>query len=379
MQGIASGPKVRLPKVRLTDAPWVGRCPLVYGVFAEVPDASTIVRKNSESTSPRAPEPGAQAVSRPDISFIVAAHDVAPYVEAAVRSALQQRGVEVEVIVVDDASSDSTADIVAAIAASDPRVRLIRRTTSGGPSIARTEAIARASGGWLAILDGDDLIAPERSRHLIDLAGATGADLVGDNFERFSLERAGVGGTMIPRGQAPYAFFVDVASFIGGNTVLRTRHLNFRAIKPVFRAEFLAAKSIGYISDLPIGEDYHICLACLTSGGRFVVTSESFYKYRVRQGSQSERLREEHINLLLKAHAQAGVERTWQDDDKVAATGRDYLRALERARTFARIVDQLKNHQVGSALRAAMLTPDAWQLILRFGVEAITKRLRRLA
>src|SRR5262245_2837185 len=122
----------------------------------------------------------------PDVSFIVAAYNVAPYIEAAVASALVQTGVSVEVIVVDDASSDETASKAAAMAMNDPRVRLIRRETRGGPSAARNAAMDAAAGSWLAILDADDLITPERTTRLLELATATAADIVADNFERMT-------------------------------------------------------------------------------------------------------------------------------------------------------------------------------------------------
>src|SRR5262245_2954999 len=104
----------------------------------------------------------------PQVSFIVAAFNVAPYVAAAIDSALWQTDVEVEVVVVDDASTDGTADIVAEIAKRDARVTLVRRTTTGGPSLARNAAMEMARGAWLAILDADDLIPPQRTRRLLD-------------------------------------------------------------------------------------------------------------------------------------------------------------------------------------------------------------------
>jgi len=315
----------------------------------------------------------------PDVSVIVAAQNVAPYIAAALRSALDQRDVNVEVIVVDDASRDNTAEIIAAMAESDPRIMLIRRARAGGPSIARQAAIAVASAPWLAILDGDDLMVPDRCRALLDLAEATSADVVADNFQRFRAEGDDSGATMIPRAGAPYTFLVDAASFISGNIIYGRPNLDFRAVKPLFRTAFMAAHAIRYRNDLPIGEDYHICLACLQAGGRFVVTSESFYKYRVRDGSQSFRLRAEHIDQLLKAHEDCGIEQSSLRSKQLISISHVYVRALERARSFTQFVDQLKSHQVGKAMSSMLLTPDAWPLVIRFGFEAMAKRVRRLA
>jgi glycosyltransferase involved in cell wall biosynthesis len=75
-------------------------------------------------------------------------------------SVLQQRDVDLEVIVVDDASTDGTAEMVFQLG--DPRVRLVRHASQQGESATRNRGIAEASGGWIAFLDDDDMWAPEK-------------------------------------------------------------------------------------------------------------------------------------------------------------------------------------------------------------------------
>lgn len=71
--------------------------------------------------------------SSPDISFVIAAFNAADTIEAAIQSALDQQGVTLEVIVVDDRSADDTIPYVEAIAAIDPRVRLLALEENRGP------------------------------------------------------------------------------------------------------------------------------------------------------------------------------------------------------------------------------------------------------
>ena len=75
-------------------------------------------------------------------------------------SALRQRGVDVEVIVVDDASTDDTAHVVSRLG--DRRVRLLRQASNGGVSATRNRGIEEAGGEWISFLDDDDLWAPEK-------------------------------------------------------------------------------------------------------------------------------------------------------------------------------------------------------------------------
>jgi succinoglycan biosynthesis protein ExoO len=310
----------------------------------------------------------------PEVSFIVAAFNVAPYVAAALASALQQTDADIEVIVVDDASSDGTGDIVEEIARRDGRVRLVRRAENSGPSVARNAAIDLARGSWLAILDADDLIPPQRTRRLLDLATATAADVVADNFRRFSADGS-VRSTMIEEGAEPYTFTVDVASFIRGNTMFdRSARLGY--IKPMFRAAFVRSHGIRHRESVLIGEDYHFCLSCLLAGARFVVTSESFYQYRVREGSLSWRLKRSDIDELLRAHEDSQREERFPSTVEVAEAVRAYVSALERTRALTMAIDAAKGGRWPRALAAAARRPDMLPLLARFGGQALGKRLK---
>jgi glycosyltransferase involved in cell wall biosynthesis len=90
------------------------------------------------------------------VSVIVAAYNAAEYLEATCRSALSQTYAPLEVIVVDDGSTDGTAAIVERLASADPRVKLIRQRNLG-VAAARNAAIAAARGEFIAPLDADDL------------------------------------------------------------------------------------------------------------------------------------------------------------------------------------------------------------------------------
>ena len=102
--------------------------------------------------------------SRPDVSFLVASYNSAAYLAAATASALAQRDVAIEVVIVDDGSSDGSRELAAALAARDGRVLCLGTPVNRGPAGARNLALAAARGRWLAVLDSDDLIDPDRSR-----------------------------------------------------------------------------------------------------------------------------------------------------------------------------------------------------------------------
>jgi glycosyltransferase involved in cell wall biosynthesis len=90
----------------------------------------------------------------PLVSVVIPAYNAARTIEQTVQSALDQESVELEVIVVDDGSSDDTVTLVSAIP--DERVHLVPQA-NGGAASARNTGIAHAKGDWVAFLDSDDL------------------------------------------------------------------------------------------------------------------------------------------------------------------------------------------------------------------------------
>ena len=118
----------------------------------------------SGDRAPARPPPPCDAPT-PEVSVIVATRNRAHFLQQAVASALAQE-VGLEVVVVDDASDDP--DAVAALAFTDPRVRVHRRLEQGGAGRARNDALAIARGPWLAFLDDDDLMAPGRLASHLD-------------------------------------------------------------------------------------------------------------------------------------------------------------------------------------------------------------------
>ncbi len=105
----------------------------------------------------RTPSPSPVPAS---VSVVIPCYNYATFLPEALRSALGQEGVDVEVIVVDDASSDDSAEVAEKFAAEDSRVRVIRLEQNGGQVAAVNLALSMASGEFIVRLDADDLLTP---------------------------------------------------------------------------------------------------------------------------------------------------------------------------------------------------------------------------
>lgn len=116
-------------------------------------------------------------MEQPKISVIIPAYNAETYLEPCVRSALQQTYQNLEILLIDDGSTDSTWEICRRLAAADSRIKPIHKQ-NGGVSSARNAGIEAASGAMLLFVDGDDELKENGLEALIEAQQRTGADIV---------------------------------------------------------------------------------------------------------------------------------------------------------------------------------------------------------
>jgi succinoglycan biosynthesis protein ExoU len=220
------------------------------------------------------------------VCVIIPAFNAEATIARAVASALAQAEA-CEVIVVDDGSTDRTAQLAQACDDGTGRLRILSRSRSAGPASARNLAIAQGQAPWIGLLDADDYMLPGRLAGL--LAEAHDADLVADDLLRASeAELSGpfrplVGDVSEPR---PLTF----AAFVRGNISRPDRprgELGF--LKPLIRRAFLEDHGLRYDERLRLGEDFILYARALKAGARFKLTPAAGYVAVERTDSLSVR------------------------------------------------------------------------------------------
>jgi glycosyltransferase involved in cell wall biosynthesis len=106
-----------------------------------------------------------------NVSVVIPTHDRSSWLRLTLRSVLRQRNVDLEVFVVDDGSTDATADVVARMR--EPRVRFVHHDHPRGVSASRNHGAELARGEWVAFIDDDDLWAPDKLARQLSAARAT--------------------------------------------------------------------------------------------------------------------------------------------------------------------------------------------------------------
>ena len=228
----------------------------------------------------------------PRVSILMPVRDRVRFVEAAVRSVLTQSFADLELLVMDDGSSDGSADLADRLAAGDPRLRVLRRTTRGvAPSLA--ELYELASGEMVGVVDSDDLLvksAIEKCVRVLDADPAVGVvytqHVMIDEHDR----SMGIG-------------YRSTIPFDKHRLLVEFMTLAFRLVrKDAYRA------SGGIDPMLPAAPDYDLCLK-LSEVTTFRRIDESLYLYRVHPDMISKSRRAEQLLASRVAVERAIVRR----------------------------------------------------------------------
>jgi glycosyltransferase involved in cell wall biosynthesis len=119
----------------------------------------------------------------PLVSVVVPAYDVADYLGDCLESILTQQDVHLEVVVVDDGSTDDTGDIADRVAAKDSRVRVVHQANAG-LGAARNEGVRHCRGAYLAFADSDDLVVDGAYAAMVGSLERSGSDIAVGAVER---------------------------------------------------------------------------------------------------------------------------------------------------------------------------------------------------
>lgn len=126
---------------------------------------------------------------KPQVSVVMPCFNAAPYVEQAVRSALDQTFSDSELIVIDDGSTDGSEAIVQRLQAQYRDRLVLLRTAHAGPYPARNAGLARARGDWVTFLDADDWWEPDFLATMLAAVREAGADVAYCGWKNVGGER----------------------------------------------------------------------------------------------------------------------------------------------------------------------------------------------
>jgi teichuronic acid biosynthesis glycosyltransferase TuaG len=209
-------------------------------------------------------------MSSPAVSIIVPCYNSGRFIRATLEAVRAQTFTDWECIVIDDASSDDSAAIVAAMAEEDPRIVPLRLPENLGAAGARNAGLERVRGDYIAFLDSDDYWVPEKLARQVAYARETGAAMVHSSY-RFVDES----GQFLPGG-VKASDRVDLRSYMRNTEIGMSTSLIDRG-------------KIGAIhfKNIRLCQDTDLWLTLLDRGFVSRGMEEVFVHYRIREGQIS--------------------------------------------------------------------------------------------
>ena len=257
------------------------------------------------------------------ITIIIPVYNTSRYLAECIKSVTGQTYTNLQIIIVDDGSTDNSGEIADSFAASDPRILVIHRE-NGGPSAARNSALERVEGRYICCIDSDDAMEEQSIEALHSACVRTGAEMAIAGYRRFT---------------DPYVpqKYDDVK-----NEVLDAREATRRMTCDLGFTHSSCGKL--FLADLwegirfpegKIYEDYQTTFKLIARAGQIVFCNAPFYCYRIRSGSiMRTRVQEINIELLdISSNVTEELTSLYPDMEEIIL--------YQKARTYLRLMKNI--------------------------------------
>ena len=219
------------------------------------------------------------------VSIVMPAYNCEKYIGETIESILAQSYPHWELLVVDDASSDGTVDVVSEYSNRDPRIRCRRLEVNSGAAVARNTAIELAEGEFIAFCDSDDLWMPQKLKYQLRYMQENGADFTCTSYEWIDETSARLGRIVNARERVDYnRLLLDCP--VGNSSVMYNVGKLGKFFVPNIRkrnddALWLAMlKSVPYICGIPEVLMLYRLRSGSLSSNKFDVVKYHWYLYR---------------------------------------------------------------------------------------------------
>lgn len=251
------------------------------------------------------------------ISVIIPLYNAKEYIRSCVSSILNQTMNDVEILLVDDCSTDGSKEYCMSLFEKESRVRIISQPHNMGPGEARNRGIREATGKYIAFVDSDDQLKADAFSNMLKAAEETDADVLH------------VAGILIPvaddlpedlnelddEGIIPISF--DMTGRSSERMVLspdlderfakwKMHSYHWSVWNKLYRTDFIRENELLF-SKLRLAEDMTFCLQCLFLAKTYTIIPGAWYFWRVVEGSTS-RTKDQSalIKKALRAELEAG-------------------------------------------------------------------------
>lgn len=212
------------------------------------------------------------------VTVVIPVYNAEDYLNPAMDSVICQTLTDIEIICVDDGSTDSSLDIIREYQANDSRIRIVTETNAG-PALARNNGIRRARGEYIAFLDADDFYEPSLLEELYNEAKRADLDVVITDYDIYNSHKAAFERAVPEKHENIYqpgrvTSKSEYPDYIFTST-------NGAAWNKLFRTEFVKEKELSFLTDVKMYEDVYFTVTALSLAERVGKVHKTLLHHRV--------------------------------------------------------------------------------------------------
>ncbi len=211
-------------------------------------------------------------MDQPLVSVVIPAYNCSKTIQRCLDSVLSQNHSALQVVVVDDGSTDDTLERLQAYAARDSRLTVVHQENQG-VSAARNRALEQCRGKYVQFVDSDDSLAPEAVRHMVQRAEQDDSDLVIGAFTMY------IGNISEVKDLGKREDVLSLEDFL--SLLCKYPNSFYYGVlwNKLFRRELIAGQRVRFNSQLEWGEDFDFITRYLVGARRVSYTRRPVYNY----------------------------------------------------------------------------------------------------
>lgn len=226
---------------------------------------------------------------QPKVSIIIPVYNIESYICNCIESLIRQSYTQLEIICIDDGSTDGTADAINELAKKDSRIVYVHQE-NGGVSAARNKGLDTATGDYVFFLDGDDYLHFRAIEVLVDGVLKTGAQMVCSDYK--------IANSLNEKDEAFSDYDFNQTDFAALFTKGKT--LGKGCFGKLIQADY--AKRVRFLEGIAMGEDGCYMIMLLNENISTFVTEKELYYYYIREGSATKSALSEKKLTIVNAY-----------------------------------------------------------------------------
>lgn len=238
--------------------------------------------------------------NKPKISIIIPVYNVEKYLEQCLKSVINQTFKDIEIICINDGSTDNSLEILEAFQKQDERIKIINKQNEG-QGIARNEGLKIAKGEYISFIDPDDWVEQGMYEFLYNKFLETNAQIIRFNYRSFDEEKQ--------ISDKPHNFRKEQARHfkfnIQDNSIYNWKNvenLNFEKVElqvwnRIFSNKFIKENNL-HFAPFKHSEDNIFTISALFLADKILYVEKVFYNYRVRSNSALNRASNEYFSVF---------------------------------------------------------------------------------